>query len=44
MAPIGHEDIRGLDVAVGDPLGVRGVERIGNLDGEVEHDVLLERA
>ena len=29
-----HEDVRRLDVAVDDALGVRGVERVGDLHGE----------
>ena len=33
---LGDENVRGLDVAVDDAFGVRGVERIGNLDGERE--------
>jgi hypothetical protein len=36
LAPIGDEDIRWLDVAVDDALGVGGVQRVGNLDPEVQ--------
>jgi len=32
LAPRGHEDVGGLDVAVDDPLRVSGVERVGDLD------------
>ena len=35
MTALGHEDVRGLDVAVDDALGVSGVERVGNLDAQV---------
>ena len=31
---LGHEDVRGLDVAVDDAFGVGGVECVGNLDGQ----------
>jgi hypothetical protein len=37
----GDEDIGRLDVAVDDAVRMRGVERIGNLDGEIEK--LLDR-
>ena len=35
VAALGDENIRRLDVAVDDALGVRGIERVGNFDGEV---------
>ena len=31
-----HENVRWLDVPMDDALGVRGVESVGNLDGEIE--------
>ena len=31
---VSDKDVGRLDVAVNDPLGVRGVERIGDLDSE----------
>ena len=36
LLSLGHEDVRGLDVAVDDALGVGGLERVGDLDGQVE--------
>jgi hypothetical protein len=39
-----HEDIRGLDVAVHDPLGMRGVERIGHLDADLQQPLHVHRA
>ena len=32
----GHEDVRWLDVAMNDPLLVRRIQPVGNLDGEIE--------
>ena len=34
VATLGDENIGGLDVAVNDAFGVRGVKRIGNLNAE----------
>ncbi len=34
MSALGDKNIGGLDVAVNDPFGVGGIERVGNLDGE----------
>ncbi len=39
VSALGHEDVRRLDVAVNDALGVRGVERVGNLDGQRQNSV-----
>jgi hypothetical protein len=32
----GDEKIRGFDVAVDDALGMRGIERVGDFNAEVE--------
>jgi len=42
VAALGDEDVRGLDVAVDDPFGVRGIERVGNLDCEPEEHIGLD--
>ena len=34
VAALGDENICGLDVAMDDAFGVRGVERVGDFDGE----------
>jgi hypothetical protein len=39
----GDKNIGGLDVAMNDAFCMRGVERVGNLDSEVEHLVERER-
>ena len=41
LAARGDENVRWLDVAVNDALRVRRIQRIGNLDGEVEDFVHL---
>jgi hypothetical protein len=41
---IGDKNIRGLDVAMHDAFAVRGVERVGNFDAEVEQRFEFERA
>jgi hypothetical protein len=43
VTAIGDENVGGLDVAVDDPFGVRGIESIANLDAEFEQPVQLER-
>ena len=43
MLALGDEDISGLDVAVNDPLGVRGIEGVGNLDGDGKKLVPFQR-
>ena len=44
MAALGDENVGGLDVAMDDAFRVRGVERVGDFDGEREHGVAIERA
>jgi hypothetical protein len=43
VSAFGDKNIRGLDVAVNDALGVRGVERVGDFDGEREYRLGLQR-
>ena len=42
MAAIGDEKIGGLDVAMDDAFGVRGVERVGDFDAEIEQRFHIE--
>jgi len=44
MPTLGHEEIAGLDVAVNNAFGVRGIESIGDLDGEREQKFQVEGA
>ena len=44
VAALGDENIGGLDVAVNDAFGVRGVERVGDFDGEREQVFDVQRA
>ena len=44
VAPLGHENVRGLDIAMHDALRVRGVQRVGDLDPEIDNLVNLEHA
>ena len=37
MAALGDKNIRWFDVAMDDAFGVRGVEPVGYLDGQIEH-------
>ena len=44
VAPLGQENVCGLDVAMHDALRVRGVKGVGDLDAEIDNLVDLERA
>ena len=35
MTALGDKDVGGLDVAVDDPIGMRGIQCVGNLDRQV---------
>ena len=39
VAALGDENVRWLDVAVDDALFVRGLERVGDFDGEIERGI-----
>ncbi len=43
MIAVSHEDVGWLDIAVHDAPGVRSVERVGNLDPELDHPVACHR-
>ena len=38
VSALGHENVGGLDVAMDDAFAVRGVERVGDFDGQAEQD------
>ena len=42
LPTLGHEDVRRLDVAMHDALGVRRIQRVGKLDAQVQNFVGLE--
>src|SRR5712692_7033515 len=42
VTALGDEDVRRLDIPVDNSLGMRGIQRIGNLDSQVEHLIDLE--
>ena len=44
VSALGDEDVSRLDVAVDDALGVGGIERVGDLDGEREDQIRVQRA
>src|SRR6202162_4031069 len=44
VSALGDEDVGGLDVAVNNSLGMRGIEGIGNLDGERENQLYFHRS
>jgi hypothetical protein len=41
LAARGHKNVGWFDVAMHDTLGVRGIQRVGDLDGEIEQGVEL---
>ena len=41
VSALGHKDVGGLDVAMDDPLGMRGVQSIGNLYRQREDGFVL---
>ncbi len=43
VAAFGHKNIRRLNVAMDDPLGVCRVERIGNFDAQGKQRIQLQR-
>jgi len=42
LPSVGHEDVRGLDVAVDNPLCVGRIERVGELDPQVQKLLRLD--
>ena len=44
VAALGDKNIRGLDVAVNDVFGVRGIQRVGDLDGQRQQIFAVHRA
>ena len=44
MSALGDENVGGLDVAMNDVFAVRGIERVGDFDGEAEQDIHFQRA
>ena len=43
LAPLGHEDIGGFDIAVDDAFGMRRVQGIGDLNTKVQQIFQLQR-
>jgi len=43
VAAVGNEDVGGLDVAVHNAAGMRGIECVGHFDGQVEQALQFER-
>jgi hypothetical protein len=43
VTAFGDKNVRRLDVAMDDALGMRGVQSVGNLDGERNQSLIVER-
>ena len=43
VSALGDENVGGLDVAMDNAFAVRGVERVGDFDGQAEQDIHFER-
>ena len=43
VAALDDENVGGLDVAVNDAFAVRGIQRVGHLNGEIQHGVEIYR-
>ncbi len=43
VAALGDEDVGGLDVAMDDALGMRGIEAVGNFEGEGDDSFVIQR-
>ncbi len=43
MSALGHKNVRGLDIAMNHSLGVRGIQRVGNLDGQRQNQFCFQR-
>jgi hypothetical protein len=41
LAPFGDEDIGGLEIAMDNAFGVGSVQRVGDLDGQVQQQINL---
>ena len=43
LTAVGDEDVSWLDVAVDDTFGVRGIERVGNLQRQIDEAIVRQR-
>ena len=43
MSALGHKNVRGLDIAMNDPFGVRRIQRVGNLNRQAKYNLRLDR-